>query len=103
LLPILERLQFRSRRTQATRVLIICPVRELATQCQSMLEQLGKYTDITSSLAVGGLPLREQEQELRNRPDVVICTPGRMIDHLRNSRVRRCICLYIFVLHNLHF
>ncbi|RHZ17263.1 hypothetical protein DYB37_009054 [Aphanomyces astaci] len=86
LLPILERLQFRSRRVAATRVLIICPVRELATQCQSMLEQLAKFTDITSGLAVGGLPLREQEAELRLCPDVIICTPGRMIDHLRNSR-----------------
>ncbi|ETV94016.1 hypothetical protein H310_12065 [Aphanomyces invadans] len=86
LLPILERLQFRSRRVAATRVLVICPVRELATQCQSMLEQLAKFTDITSGLAVGGLPLREQEIELRACPDVIICTPGRMIDHLRNSR-----------------
>ncbi|KAF0687480.1 Aste57867_20789 [Aphanomyces stellatus] len=86
LLPILERLQFRSRRVAATRVLVICPVRELATQCQSMLEQLAKFTDITSGLAVGGLPLREQEMELRACPDVIICTPGRMIDHLRNSR-----------------
>ncbi|KAF1779460.1 P-loop containing nucleoside triphosphate hydrolase [Phytophthora cactorum] len=61
-------------------------VRELATQCQSMLEQLARFTDITCSLAVGGLPLKAQEAELRNRPDVVVCTPGRMIDHLRNSK-----------------
>ncbi|EGZ16745.1 hypothetical protein PHYSODRAFT_330800 [Phytophthora sojae] len=40
LLPILERLLLRSRRVQSTRVVIICPVRELATQCQSMFEQL---------------------------------------------------------------
>jgi ATP-dependent RNA helicase DDX27 len=66
--------------------MILCPVRELATQCQSMLEQLSKFTDITSALAVGGLPLREQENELRKCPDIVICTPGRMIDHLRNSK-----------------
>ncbi|DBA00618.1 TPA: hypothetical protein N0F65_007747 [Lagenidium giganteum] len=98
LLPILERLQFRSRRVQATRVLIICPVRELATQCQSMLEQLARYTDITCSLAVGGLPLQAQEVELRNRPDVVICTPGRMIDHLRNSKSIHMDDLEILVL-----
>lgn len=98
LLPILERLQFRSRRIQSTRVLIICPVRELATQCQSMLEQLARFTDITCSLAVGGLPLKPQEVELRNRPDVVICTPGRMIDHLRNSKSIHMDDLEILVL-----
>ncbi|KDO22710.1 hypothetical protein SPRG_11024 [Saprolegnia parasitica CBS 223.65] len=98
LLPILERLQFRSRKAAATRVLIICPVRELATQCQSVLEQLGKFTDVTSALAVGGLPLREQEAELRKLPDVVICTPGRMIDHLRNSRCVHMDDLEILVL-----
>ncbi|OQS05449.1 DEAD/DEAH box RNA helicase [Thraustotheca clavata] len=98
LLPILERLQFRSRKAAATRVLIICPVRELATQCQSVLEQLGKFTDVTSALAVGGLPLREQETELRKCPDVVICTPGRMIDHLRNSKSIHMDDLEILVL-----
>ncbi|KAJ0408915.1 hypothetical protein ATCC90586_005952 [Pythium insidiosum] len=98
LLPILERLQFRSRRVQSTRVLIICPVRELATQCQSMLEQLARFTDVTSALAVGGLPLKPQEVELRNRPDVVICTPGRMIDHLRNSKSVHMDDLEILVL-----
>ncbi|OQR97225.1 DEAD/DEAH box RNA helicase [Achlya hypogyna] len=98
LLPILERLQFRSRKVAATRVLIICPVRELATQCQSVLEQLGKFTDVTSALAVGGLPLREQEIELRKLPDVVICTPGRMIDHLRNSKSVHMDDLEILVL-----
>ncbi|KAG3114627.1 DEAD-box ATP-dependent RNA helicase 28 [Phytophthora idaei] len=98
LLPILERLQFRSRRVQSTRVMIICPVRELATQCQSMLEQLARFTDITCSLAVGGLPLKAQEAELRNRPDVVVCTPGRMIDHLRNSKSVHMDDLEILVL-----
>lgn len=98
LLPILERLQFRSRRVQSTRVMIICPVRELATQCQSMFEQLARFTDITCSLAVGGLPLKAQEAELRNRPDVVVCTPGRMIDHLRNSKSVHMDDLEILVL-----
>lgn len=98
LLPILERLQFRSRRVQSTRVMIICPVRELATQCQSMLEQLSRFTDITCALAVGGLPLKAQEVELRLRPDVVICTPGRMIDHLRNSKSIHMDDLEILVL-----
>ena len=36
-------------------------------------------------LAVGGLNLRQQEQQLKTRPDIVIATPGRLIDHIRNS------------------
>ena len=85
ILPVLERLQYR--KTRATRVLIVCPVRELATQCQSMIEQLAQYmSDLSCSLVVGGLPLKAQEVELRNQPDIVVCTPGRMIDHLRNSK-----------------
>lgn len=85
LLPLLERLLFRSRRVAATRVLVVAPTRELATQCRAMMGQLAQFTDVRSTLVVGGLSIKEQEAELRARPDVVICTPGRMIDHLRNS------------------
>ena len=86
LLPLMERLQYRNRNTPATRVLIIMPTRELAAQCQAMLTKLAQFTDITSALVVGGLSIAIQAVELRKRPDVVICTPGRMIDHLRNSQ-----------------
>ena len=86
LLPILERLLYRPKNQHATRVLIITPTRELATQCVSMLSALGQYTDIRSCLVVGGLSLQAQETDLRTRPDVVVCTPGRMIDLVRNGR-----------------
>jgi ATP-dependent RNA helicase DDX27 len=86
LLPILERLQYRPRKVCAIRVLIITPTRELATQCHSVLTQLARYTDITSSCIVGGMGMGPQQIELRGQPDVVICTPGRMIDHVHNSR-----------------
>jgi len=86
LLPILERLLFRPKRVLATRVLIVTPTRELAQQVQSMLEKLGQFTDIKSISIVGGLSLRDQANELRARPDVVVATPGRLIDHVRNSQ-----------------
>jgi ATP-dependent RNA helicase DDX27 len=85
LLPCLERLLYRSKQVASTRVLIITPTRELATQCQSMLEKLGKYTDVSSACIVGGMGMKAQENELRKQPDIVICTPGRMLDHLCNS------------------
>ena len=83
LLPVLERLLHRPKNQHATRVLVITPTRELATQCLSMLGALGQFTDIRSCLVVGGLSLQAQETDLRTRPDVVVCTPGRMIDLVR--------------------
>lgn len=85
IVPIIERLLYRPRGQASTRVLILCPTRELAIQCHSVATRLATFTDITFCLAVGGLSLKSQELELRNRPDIVIATPGRLIDHIRNA------------------
>ncbi|KAG2268961.1 hypothetical protein Bca52824_063516 [Brassica carinata] len=84
-LPTLHRLLFRPKRVFATRVLILTPTRELAVQIHSMIQKLAQFTDIKCGLIVGGLSVREQEVVLRSMPDIVVATPGRMIDHLRNS------------------
>ncbi|KAK3368245.1 hypothetical protein B0H63DRAFT_504228 [Podospora didyma] len=83
--PILERLLYRPKKLPTTRVVILMPTRELAIQCHSVAVKLASHTDIKFCLAVGGLSLKVQEAELRLRPDVVIATPGRFIDHMRNS------------------
>jgi ATP-dependent RNA helicase DDX27 len=85
LLPILERLLYRSRKVATTRVAILMPTRELAVQCYNVATALARFTDITFAQVVGGFSLREQESILKKRPDVVIATPGRFIDHMRNS------------------
>ncbi|CAI2172882.1 16210_t:CDS:10 [Funneliformis geosporum] len=85
LVPIIERLLYRPRQTAEVRVLILAPTRELAIQCHSVASKLAAFTDITLCLCVGGLSLKKQETELRVRPDIVIATPGRLIDHIRNS------------------
>eukprot|EP00698_Gefionella_okellyi_P025465 TRINITY_DN9342_c0_g1_i1.p1 TRINITY_DN9342_c0_g1~~TRINITY_DN9342_c0_g1_i1.p1 ORF type:complete len:816 (-),score=204.55 TRINITY_DN9342_c0_g1_i1:51-2312(-) len=85
MLPILERLMYRSRRTAATRVLVLLPTRELAVQCVSMTRRLAAYMDLRVCLVVGGLATTPQEVELRTRPDIVVATPGRLADLLRNS------------------
>ena len=85
LLPILERLVHRPRKIPTTRVAILLPTRELAVQCYNVATQLAQFTDITFVQLVGGFSLREQEGLLKRRPDVVIATPGRFIDHMRNS------------------
>lgn len=85
-LPFLERLLFRPRDVSAIRVLVVTPTRELASQIYSVLLKLAQFTDVTCSIILGGKKdLRSQEAALRNRPDVVVCTPGRIIDHLRNT------------------
>ncbi|KIX97058.1 uncharacterized protein Z520_07172 [Fonsecaea multimorphosa CBS 102226] len=85
LLPILERLLYRPRKVPTTRVAILMPTRELAVQCYSVATALARFTDITFAQVVGGFSLREQETILKKRPDIVIATPGRFIDHMRNS------------------
>ncbi|OLY82107.1 ATP-dependent RNA helicase drs1 [Smittium mucronatum] len=85
LVPILERLLFRPTKVPLTRVLILAPTRELAMQCHNVAVKLCAFTDIRTSLIVGGLSIKVQESELRERPDIVIATPGRLIDHARNS------------------
>ncbi|KAN0100637.1 P-loop containing nucleoside triphosphate hydrolase protein [Tylopilus felleus] len=87
IVPLLERLLYREKgkHAAATRCLILVPTRELAVQCFEVCSKLAAYTDVRCCLAAGGLSLKSQETVLRTLPDVVIATPGRLIDHLRNS------------------
>jgi ATP-dependent RNA helicase DDX27 len=82
----MERLLYRRKDQAAIRVLIVTPTRELATQIYTVLQKLSQHTDVTCTLICGGKKdVKSQEATLRLRPDVVVCTPGRFIDHLRNS------------------
>jgi len=85
ILPIMERLLYRPSQMAVSRVLILTPTRELAAQIYDQTIKMGKFTDIRACVIIGGLSVQAQEVELRARPDIVIATPGRMIDHLRNS------------------
>jgi ATP-dependent RNA helicase DDX27 len=85
LLPALERLLLRDKRFSATRVVVVLPTRELASQCYHVCCKLAQFTDVRTCLAVGGLSLKAQETELRKRPDIVIGTPGRLLDLVKNS------------------
>jgi ATP-dependent RNA helicase DDX27 len=50
-----------------------------------MLGRLAQFTDVRAALVVGGLAVKSQEAELRAAPDVVVATPGRIIDHVMNT------------------
>ncbi|KAF8849021.1 DEAD-domain-containing protein [Acephala macrosclerotiorum] len=96
--PVLERLLYRPKKVPTSRVAILMPTRELAIQCHAVATKLASHTDIKFCLAVGGLSLKVQEAELRLRPDVIIATPGRFIDHMRNSASFTVDTLEILVL-----
>jgi ATP-dependent RNA helicase DDX27 len=98
MIPILERLLYRPRKIPTSRVAILMPTRELAVQCFNVAKKLASFTDVTFCQLVGGLSLREQETVLRSRPDVIIATPGRFIDHMRNSASFTVDTLEILVL-----
>jgi ATP-dependent RNA helicase DDX27 len=50
-----------------------------------MISQLARFTDIRAALVVGGLSLQKQATELRAAPEIVVATPGRVIDHVMNT------------------
>ncbi|NWR35579.1 DDX27 helicase, partial [Tachuris rubrigastra] len=84
ILPVLERLIYKPRQAPITRVLVLVPTRELGIQVHSVTKQLAQFSSITTCLAVGGLDVKTQEAALRSGPDILIATPGRLIDHLHN-------------------
>ena len=85
MLPVLERLLYRPATDAVTRVLVLVPTRELGVQVYQVTRQLAQFTSIDIALSVGGLDLKVQESMLRKNPDIVIATPGRLIDHIKNT------------------
>jgi ATP-dependent RNA helicase RhlE len=81
LLPILHHLVDRPR--GATRGLVLAPTRELALQILDDLQGLARYTGITAAAVHGGVGMGPQEKALRKGVDVIIATPGRLLDHFQ--------------------
>ncbi len=98
IIPILERLLYRPKKAPTTRGAILAPTRELALQCFNVAKKLAAFTDITFGQAIGGLNIKEQERQLKQRPDIVIGTPGRFIDLERNSSAFSVSSIEILVL-----
>jgi ATP-dependent RNA helicase RhlE len=86
LLPILHRLMRKPRRS--TRALILTPTRELAAQIHAHLEALAVHTPVTGASVFGGVAMGPQEHAFRSGVDVVVATPGRLLDHLRRPYAR---------------
>jgi ATP-dependent RNA helicase RhlE len=80
-LPILQRLMARPRRV--TRALVLTPTRELCAQIESHFSELAVHTPVTSAAVFGGVGMGPQEHAFRAGVDVIVATPGRLLDHFR--------------------
>src|SRR5262245_33524166 len=85
LLPILQRLHGTSHGKM--RALVLSPTRELAMQVDEQALALGYHVGITAVAVVGGVDLRPQERALRAGAEIVVATPGRLLDHMRSGYV----------------
>src|SRR6266536_3555428 len=81
LLPILHRLMGKKRRV--TRALIVTPTRELAAQIEEHANQMAVHTPLASAAVFGGVGMGPQEHAFRTGVDVLVATPGRLLDHFR--------------------
>src|SRR5687768_3833816 len=86
LLPILDKLISRPR--GITRALVITPTRELAAQIVDQLEAIAVHTPVTAAVIIGGVGMGPQEHAFRSGTDVLVATPGRLLDHMRSSYAR---------------
>jgi len=86
LLPILHHLMGKRRGT--TRVLVLAPTRELAAQISEHCGELAALTPLSSAAVFGGVGMPPQVQAFRRGVDVLVATPGRLLDHFSNSYAR---------------
>jgi len=88
MIPTLQHLSAASAgRTRGPRVLVLTPTRELADQITEATRRYGKYLRVKSIAILGGMPYPEQIRGLAKLPELIIATPGRLIDHLNRGRI----------------
>lgn len=68
--------------------LILLPTRELAIQADEMLQKIGHALGLTTAVLIGGEPSWRQKSALRRRPNIIIATPGRLVDHLEQGNLK---------------
>ncbi len=92
-LPLLHRLSSDNSLKNTTseypkiRALILTPTRELAAQVQSSVYEYGKYLNLRSIAIFGGVSINQQKRRLRNGVDILVATPGRLLDHVQQGTV----------------
>ena len=86
-LPMIHRLMKGRAKARMPRTLILEPTRELAAQVAENFDLYGKNTKLTKALLIGGVSFKDQEQAIMRGADVLIATPGRLLDHVERGGV----------------
>jgi ATP-dependent RNA helicase RhlE len=83
-IPLAEKLQHGG----GLRALIVSPTREIALQTQAFIELFGKSHGLTAACLIGGVKMKGQMNALSQHPDIIVATPGRLLDHINRKSVR---------------
>ncbi|HXI33094.1 MAG TPA: DEAD/DEAH box helicase [Gemmatimonadales bacterium] len=85
MLPILQRLA--AGKKHALRALVLVPTRELAEQVLQSARAYGRHTGVTAAAVYGGVGMEPQTQALRQHTDIIVATPGRLLDHMERGHI----------------
>ncbi|MGH9419482.1 MAG: DEAD/DEAH box helicase, partial [Thermoanaerobaculia bacterium] len=83
-LPVAERLTH----GRGVRGLILSPTREIALQTKAFLDVFGVNHELNTACVIGGVKMHPQTEALRREPDIIVATPGRLLDHVRQRHVK---------------
>lgn len=86
-LPTMHKLAKGRARARMPRCIIVCPTRELAAQVAKDVEAYGKYLKLEMALLIGGVSFAEQDRKLMKGVDILIATPGRLIDQFERGKI----------------
>ena len=86
-LPTMHKLAKGRARARMPRCVIVCPTRELAAQVAENVEQYGKYLKLEMALLIGGVSFAEQDKKLTRGVDILIATPGRLLDQFERGKI----------------
>ncbi|NRB36074.1 MAG: DEAD/DEAH box helicase [Rhodobacteraceae bacterium] len=86
-LPMITRLARGRARARMPRSLVLCPTRELAAQVAENFDTYSKYVKLTKALLIGGVSFKEQDALIDRGVDVLIATPGRLLDHFERGKL----------------
>ena len=86
-LPMITRLGRGRARARMPRSLVLCPTRELAAQVAENFDTYAKHTKLTKALLIGGVSFGEQDKLIDRGVDVLIATPGRLLDHFERGKL----------------
>ncbi|MCY4179898.1 MAG: DEAD/DEAH box helicase [Litoreibacter sp.] len=86
-LPMITMLNRGRARARMPRSLVLAPTRELAAQVAENFDLYAKYTKLTKALLIGGVSFKEQDQLIDKGVDVLIATPGRLLDHFERGKL----------------